>query len=251
MFVITGGGSGLGRALALTLAQRQQPVLIVGRHQQTLEDTATMSPLISYCCADVTLKQDRARIYATVANHSLQGVIHNAGIIDPIVSMATISEEGWQQCMTTNVTAPLFLTQTLLPLLHTARVLHIGSGAAYFPIKGWSAYCASKAALAMITRNWRIEEPDLLIASVMPGIIDTPMQATIRHAEHMDPEKHEFFCDLKETGGLLSPETVAEFLTWLLLDVSAEHYVAQEWDIYDTSHHARWLRPPHSVPPID
>ena len=252
MFVITGGGSGLGRALALELAKRKQSVLIVGRNEQALQDTAQHAELIEYCCADVSVASGRALITQTLAQYTqILGLIHNAGIIDPIQSMSQITEKAWRTCMATNLEAPLFLTQALLPRLTDARVLHIGSGAAYFPIKGWSAYCTSKAALAMLTRSWQLEEPSMLVTSVMPGIIDTAMQSTIRYAQCMDPEKHTFFCDLKASERLLSPETVAVFLAWLLLEVSPEQYVAQEWDIYDTSHHASWLRPPCRVPAIE
>lgn len=251
MYVITGGGTGLGRALALDLAKRQENVLIVGRHIETLQDTASQSQYIEYCCADVSHVDGRALLVEKIGQTNLRGLIHNAGTIDPILPITRISESEWQACMATNVEAPLFLTQALLPLLGSARVLHIGSGAAYFPIKGWAVYCSSKAALAMLTRCWQIEKPDLQIASVMPGIIDTPMQAIIRDAQYMDPEKHEFFCQLKNNGGLLTPETVSEFLIWLLLDISSKEYVSKEWDIYDTSHHANWLRAPNVVPPID
>lgn len=252
MFVITGGGSGLGRALALELVKRQQAVFIIGRQKETLRNTAEQSSLITYCCADVSLSSGRAQIVESLSQQpKILGLIHNAGIIDPIFSMAQVQEAAWRACMATNVEAPLFLTQALLPQLKHARVLHIGSGAAYFPIQGWAAYCTSKAALSMLTRCWQVEEPALLMASVMPGIVDTAMQDTIRHAHYMDPQKLDFFCQLKKAGGLLSPETVGTFLAWLLLDVSPEHYCAQEWDIYDTSHHPAWLRPPHVVPAID
>jgi len=252
MFVITGGGSGLGRALALELVKRQQAVFIMGRHEESLRNTAQQSSLIEYCCADVSLASGRAKIADKLATQSqILGLIHNAGIIDPILPMAQIQETEWRACMATNVEAPIFLTQTLLPQLTNARVLHVGSGAAYFPIKGWGAYCTSKAALAMLTRCWQLDDPLLLMASVMPGIVDTAMQATIRHADYMDPEKHEFFCQLKKSGELLSTETVGAFLAWLLLDVSSEQYAAREWDIYDTSHHSLWLRSPNVVPTID
>ena len=49
----------------------------------------------------------------------------------------------------------------------------------------------------------------------------------------------------------MTPETVAAFLTWLLLDTETSEYVSKEWDIYDTSHHHGWLVPPHSVPKFE
>ena len=251
MYVITGGGSGIGRALALALIKRDQPVLIIGRDEQRLRDTAALSPLIKFCCADVSTVAGRAIIVQNALQTGcILGLIHNAGTIYPILPLAQIDEPAWRACIATNVEAPLFLTQKLLPHLSQARVLHIGSGAAYFPIKGWTAYCSSKAALAMLTRCWQLEEPSLLLASVMPGIVDTPMQTVVRHAQAMDPEKQEFFCQLKKTGGLVSAETVGAFLAWLLVEVSPEQYAGQEWDIYDTQHHSLWLKPPHGVPAI-
>lgn len=100
----------------------------------------------------------------------------------------------------------------------------------------------------MLTRCWQLEEKGIAFASVMPGIIDTPMQAVIREADHMEDEKQDFFKTLKTEERLLDPMTVALFLTWLLIDIPKDQYVGQEWDIYDSSHHSAWLKPPHTVP---
>lgn len=141
----------------------------------------------------------------------------------------------------------LFLTQRLYNKLANGRVLNIGSGAAYFPMKGWSAYCVSKAALSMLTRCWQLESEFIAFAHVMPGIIDTQMQATARSDSNIDNEKIDFYRRLKEHNRLISPETVAAFLTWLLLDIDSDTFSAQEWDIYALSHHKEWLKPPHQV----
>lgn len=251
MFVITGGGSGIGRALAHALAVRQKQVLIVGRREQALVETAAFSPQISYLVADVSTGKGRREIVAHIEQlqvNALEGLIHNAGVIEPIMPVATIDEASWQQVLATNLNAPLFLTQMLLAKLEQGRVLHIGSGAAHFPVAGWAAYCVSKAALAMLTRCLQLENQNLAFASVMPGIIDTDMQATIRHAQFMDEEKRDFFRVLKQEKRLLSATTVADFLIWLLIDVDKTHYVAQEWDIYDKSHHQQWLKASQQVP---
>ena len=251
MFVITGGGSGLGQALALALAERQQPVLIVGRRLEQLQETAAKSAHLSYFKADIASEEGRGSLMEFLAPHQhLKGLIHNAGIIEPIQSMMTITLDDWRTLMQTNLEAPLFLTQCLWPHLSQARILHMGSGAAYFPVHSWAAYCVSKAGLAMLTRCWQEEYPDLALTSVMPGIADTPMQALIRNSNSMSPDKHDFFCQLKSSQQLLLPEVVASFLVWLLLDISAQRFRSQEWDIYDTQHHAEWLQPPQLVPPI-
>ena len=249
MFVVTGGGSGIGQALAHALAARNKTVLIVGRREASLIQTAAFSSLIDYVCADVSTHEGRQAIMDKLSEEvTLDGLVHNAGIIDPISPLARLDEAAWRQVMATNVDAPLFLSQLLLDKLVNGRVLHISSGAAHFPVAGWGAYCTSKAALSMLTRCWQLESERVAFASVMPGIIDTNMQAQIRQASCMDPEKLDFFKALKQERQLLSAATVASFLCWLLLDSDKALYVSKEWDIYDKTHHPEWLVSPHSVP---
>lgn len=252
MFVVTGGGSGIGRALAQALAHRGKRVLIIGRHESTLAETAVFSPLITYTCGDVAHAEDRLKIVQNLQSViSIEGLVHNAAIIEPIAPIASVDQGTWEQAINTNLNAPLFLTQLLLDKLKHGRVLHIGSGAAYFPVTGWGAYCVSKAALSMLTRCWQLESRYTAFSSVMPGIIDTSMQAVIREAAFMEPEKRLYFNELKEKGKLISKETVAQFLCWLLLDVQKEVFSSKEWDIYDKKHHEFWLADPHYVPELE
>lgn len=252
MFVVTGGGTGIGRALTEALVSRGKKVLIIGRREVPLRATAAFSPLISYLCADVATPLGRDKIVSKLAKViSIEGLVHNAAVIEPITPLATMDEASWSTLLAINLNAPLFLTQLFLEKLKHGRVLHIGSGAAYFPIIGWSAYCVSKAALSMLTRCWQLESQHTAFSSVMPGIIDTEMQATIRNARFMNEDKRAFFKKLKAEERLLTSETVALFLRWLLLDLTKEEFISKEWDIYDESHHNFWLTSPHTVPPLE
>lgn len=248
MFVITGGGSGIGQALALALSERGESVLIIGRREQPLRETAAQASLINYLSADVSSNEglESIRHYLGTTPH-IKALVNNAGLLEPIVGINDIQPDSWHRTLNTNLDAALFLPQKLHAQLLNGRVLNIGSGAAYFPIKGWTAYCVSKAALSMLTRCWQLESHSITFASVMPGIIDTEMQVMARNASHMDPEQINFYKRLKKHNRLISTETVAEFLTWLLLDVDPDTYVSQEWDIYDTAHHPSWLKSPHQV----
>ena len=78
--------------------------------------------------------------------------------------------------------------------------------------------------------------------------VDTQLQKKARESKHIPVEKRRLFQSWKDNNQLISPETVASFLAWLLLDINKERYVSHEWDIYDTSHHAEWLSEPHRVP---
>lgn len=248
MYIVTGGGSGIGKALAMALAKRGKQVLIIGRREHLLEETASLSPSIHYFCADVSTVNGRESIRDHISNHvHIEALVNNAGTLDPIVPIRGITPEAWHHSFQTNVDAALFLPQLLSDKLSNGRVLNIGSGAAYFAIKGWTAYCVSKAALSMLTRCWQLESETIAFTSVMPGIIDTEMQAIARSADHMDADQVNFYKRLKEDNRLIAPEAVAEFLSWLLLDVNKEAYASREWDIYETSHHDEWLRPPYQI----
>lgn len=251
VFVITGGGSGIGRALAIALAKRGYAVTIIGRRLENLQQTAAVDSKIAICCADVASRQGRDCIVEALRSvKTIQGLIHNAGMVEPIALIGDIAEDAWEQVMATNLHAPLFLTQRLRAQLNKSRVLHMGSGVAYFPVIAWSPYCVSKAGLAMLTRCCQLEmDPEVTaVTSVMPGIIDTDMQNIIRHASVMHPKKLAFFQRLYAENKLISPETVAEFLVWMLLSLPTTTYISKEWDIYDKTHHQHWLRSPHTVP---
>lgn len=248
MFVLTGGGSGIGKALAVALAKRGKEVLIIGRRKHLLEQTAKASPLIKCLQADISINEGIEAIKSYLSTiPQIEGLVNNSGIIEPIISLSKIDRQSWQKTLDTNLSGPLFLSQALLPQLSNGRILNIGSGAATIAIKGWGAYCVSKAALAMLTQCWQLESTDVFFTSIKPGITDTDMQTLARQGMSMDPEKVRFFQRLKDHNRLLSPDTVAEFLVWLLLDVDKDTYSAQEWDIYDEVHHSHWLRAPHQV----
>lgn len=250
MFVITGGGTGIGLALAKTLAQRNKNVLIIGRRLTVLTEAAKFSPLINYLCSDLSSVTGCTKIVDYLKKIPvIEGLVHNAGIITPIAPLATIDYAAWQEILTTNLNAPLFLTQALFNQLQTGRVLHVGSGAAYFPVAGWAGYCVSKAALAMLTKCWQLEYENPAVASVMPGIVDTNMQDIIcSKGQFMAPEKQQFFTKLRQEQRMLDPAVVGSFLCWLMLDVNKQEFMAKEWDIYDQTHHSSWLVAPQQVP---
>lgn len=233
--VITGAGSGIGRALALKMAQKGFRVLGAGRRLSPLQDLAKQNPLIEVVSADVGTHHGRLMINdALPENAVVAHLVHNAGILAPITPLANLSESEWGNHIAINVNGPLFLTQRLLERMKEGcRILHVSSGAAHKAYQGWGAYCASKAALNMIYRVFDMELKDrgIRVGSARPGVVDTPMQNCVRQAPaEVFPDLPRFKA-LKAEGNLLAPATVAHFLAWLLLDVAEEAYAAKEWDI--------------------
>jgi len=137
------------------------------------------------------------------------------------------------------------LTQALLPnLVENSRVVNISSGAAHQGISGWGMYCTSKAALFMLGQLLKDElaQRNIWFGSVRPGIVDTPMQAEIRALEPENFPMVEQFRQYKATGALVTSELVAQYLEWLLLEVSGPQLGEREWDIRDSEWQSAWQK---------
>jgi len=243
--LITGGGTGIGRALAERFAAKGWRVTIVGRRLELLQEVARDYPdKISIISADVGSIQDRQKIVAE-AKGTLDLLVHNAAVLGPVGPILDQSPEDWKSHMATNVEGPLFLTQALLPnLVENSRVVNISSGAAHQGIPGWGMYCTSKAALFMLGQLLKDElaQRNIWFGSVRPGIVDTPMQAEIRALEPENFPMVEQFRQYKATGALVTSELVAQYLEWLLLKVSGAQLGEREWDIRDAEWQSAWQK---------
>jgi benzil reductase ((S)-benzoin forming) len=251
MFVITGGSSGMGKALAENLASKQQSVLILGRNKQALTQIAASSPHIQMLQANLTTPKGRLAVIKYLKNQKhIEALIHCAGVIEPITPLPSLDEAGWRDIFEVNLIVPFLLTQCLYDKLIGGRVLQISSHFAQKPVHALAAYCISKRAVSTLINCWQLECPEIASTIVLPGVVNTPMAATVRGSKHITPEQRQILHNLKNNDQLISPETVASFLAWLLLDVEKKRFSSQEWDIYDTSHHKEWLIAPHHVPPL-
>ena len=243
--LITGGGTGIGRALAGRFADKGWRVTIVGRRLNLLQEVARDYPdKISIISADVGSIQDRQKIVSE-AKGTLDLLVHNAAVLGPVGPILDQSPEDWKSHMATNVEGPLFLTQALLlKLVENSRVVNISSGAAHQGIPGWGMYCTSKAALFMLGQLLKDElaQRNIWFGSVRPGIVDTPMQAEIRALEPENFPMVEQFRQYKATGALVTSELVAQYLEWLLLEVSGPQLGEREWDIRDAEWQSAWQK---------
>ncbi len=234
--VITGAGSGIGQALTWELVLRHDlDVLVVGRRIDKLRKTqAKDKTRIQIVQADVSTVSGRAKIAAALKkNTNVRFLVHNAAVLEPVLPLSEITPEQWQMHQRINVEGPLFLTQLLLPKLKGGRILHISSGAAHNAYAGWGAYCTSKAALHMIYQVMREEllSSAIVVGSVRPGVVDTPMQDKVRQANEAVFPNLKKFIKLKESNQLYPAGQVAAFLAHLLLKTSAEEFSEKEWDI--------------------
>lgn len=231
--LITGGGTGLGQALAIKLAKRGITVFVVGRRLAKLLATKNLAPdLIQVIHADISQPSGRKLIAEKLIllNDKIDYLVHNAAIVKPIVSVEKITLSAFRRIQAINLEAPLFLTQLLLPLLNThSRILHISSDCAHTGLAYWIPYCVSKAGLFMLYQCLKKELADrkIHVGSIDPGMMDTPMQKYICNKKIQFPEKLSV-AELKQQGLLFSVVFSAEYCAELLLDRSVDDFCQQE-----------------------
>jgi NAD(P)-dependent dehydrogenase (short-subunit alcohol dehydrogenase family) len=181
--VVTGAGSGIGRATAHAFAARGARVVAVGRREQPLHETAATDPdRIVPLAADITADDGPARIMQTVAEAygRLDVLVNNAGIVRA-GHLADITAEAVAAQLTTNVAAPALLARAALPLLTGPGGVIVNVSTA-IGLRGWagnSVYAASKAALDTLTRSWAVElaPRGIRVVAVAPGAVGTPIGA--------------------------------------------------------------------------
>lgn len=271
--VVTGGSSGIGRAIAVHLSRRGQLVLAVARKEEKLGQTLALGEKdkIVPVKADVTTEAGRAAVVQAVkeSGKKVKYLVQNAGTIGQIdVAVSkNFDEKAWKDAYELNVHAPLFLVNALdqANLFDVsdsgARILHIGSKAAHVPVHGWSAYCSTKAAFFMLARCLQLEfesqGKNIAVSSVQPGIVESPMQETIRTSSTDQMKDVERFKSLKAneysgqapdepheppSDGLDTAANAAHFCHFLLTEVSSEEFAAKEFDIRDPTMFSRWIK---------
>ncbi|MFI8853380.1 SDR family NAD(P)-dependent oxidoreductase [Streptomyces sp. NPDC053499] len=182
--VVTGAGTGIGRATARAFAARGAHVLAVGRRAAPLEETAVRPGpgTITPYPADVTDEDAPGRIVvaALEATGRLDVLVNNAGVVGG-ETLGDYTRAGIEAQLATNLAAPVLLTQAALPALKEAPaggvVVNVSTSVGQRAWPGNSLYAASKTALELLTRSWAVElaPHGVRVAAVAPGAVDTPI----------------------------------------------------------------------------
>jgi benzil reductase ((S)-benzoin forming) len=151
-------------------------------------------------------------------------LINNSGTIGEIKPCGNINDKNIVQTLNLNLTAPSILCNHFLKQFSSNQkkrfIINISSGAAKFPIDGWSGYCASKAGIDLLSLTIQEEQNlrngNLQVYAISPGVIDTAMQDEIRKSSPNDFKRLQDFINYKEKGELISPDLVAKKIIHIL-----------------------------------
>lgn len=248
--IITGASRGIGLALTKQWVARGMRVIGVARSEDALMSLAHTYPdhfiPVTGDLSDPAAQQ--AILGHIQPDAHVQYCLYNAATLGPVGDYAALTESDWRKAFEVNVTSAVFLTQKILPYLHAgARVLAVGTGAIYHPDPAWMTYCASKAALDQVVICWqKIFAPKGILAGmILPGVVDTAMQADIRQFNAADFPNVKRFIQYHQAGALIPPETVAAFVDWIFTKADAKNFSEKPWDVYDTTWHSEWLNGHH------
>lgn len=180
--IITGTSSGLGRAIHHALSAQGTQCIAIARSPGAPPETPDIT-------ADLAAQHDWP---AKLAPFLSQLAFERLALFDiaAVLPQGAVFEREFdaklEEAMQVNVHSPLAIGRALADFAAHAGsgldVVHISSGAANRPIPNWGAYCVSKAAAAMAWRAFEAESPQVTAHIVQPGVIDTPMQASLRAA---------------------------------------------------------------------
>jgi uncharacterized oxidoreductase len=190
--LITGGGSGIGRALARAFHSEGNQVIIAGRRKNLLDGTMAANPGMNAAVLDIE-NGDSIRRFAEQLKHdypTLNVVIHNAGIMRP-ESVQDDAVADAEATVATNLLGPIRLTAALLPFLlkqPNAAIMTVSSGLAFVPMARTPTYCATKAAIHSYTQSLRyqLRDTSVQVLELIPPYVQTelmgPRQASDANA---------------------------------------------------------------------
>ena len=234
--LITGGGTGIGAAIAQTLADAGAAITVAGRREKPLKDLAARLPRTATVTADVTRESDCAAMIAAArgAHGPVDIVIANAGAAES-APLAKTDTPQWERMIAVNLTGAFQTARAALGDVTRRRTGLDGAGRIVFiastaGLKGYpyvAAYCAAKHGVIGLMRALSVElaRQPVTVNAVCPGFTETPLLATsvgeiVAKTGRTDAEARKELARANPQGRFITPQEVAQTVLWLCLPSS-------------------------------
>jgi NAD(P)-dependent dehydrogenase (short-subunit alcohol dehydrogenase family) len=226
-YLITGAGSGIGRAIAISIAMNGNTCFLLGRNEKNLKDTLALLPANNHqiFLADISDAHAMQQLLQSQKEVVLDGIVANAGVGG---ENSFGENDRWNEIINTNLTGTYLTVQHFLPALKRSKNIYkqiviTSSVLARLGVANYSAYCASKAGLLGLMRSWAVEyAPDnILVNAICPGWVNTEMAQNGLQgiADGIGISKNDFFDIAMQSVPLKKmsePEEIGELVSYLV-----------------------------------
>ena len=224
--LVTGGGTGIGRAIAEAFAFAGAKLVLAGRREDPLRRAVEEigSANARAVTGDVTVSADRKRMLAAAQSTfgGLDILVNNAGAVARMGALVETTEEDWRKTLEVNFLAPILLSREALPLLRARKgsILNISTGASLNPVRNFGAYGAAKAGLNHASQVLALEAaPEVRVNVICPGGVDTPIFETFMGKDRA-PELVNMYAEITPLGRIGQPRDIANAALFLASDAA-------------------------------
>ncbi len=222
--IVTGAGSGIGRAIALRFAEEGASVLVSDVDEaggrETVASIEAAGGTAVFVRADVASAEENERLVAQVVERygGLDVAVNNAGIGGPSAPVGEYPLDGWRKVMGINLDGVFYGMRYQIPAMLKrggGSIINVGSILSAVGFRNSSAYVAAKHAVAGLTQNAALEygPQKIRVNTVAPGFIRTPLVE-----KNLPPEALKFLEGMHALGRLGEPKEVADLVTFLASD---------------------------------
>lgn len=219
VIVVTGGGNGIGRELVLHLLAKGARVAAVDINSAALQETVALAgskqDQLSTHVVNITDKDAVSALpeQIIVSHGAVDGIINNAGIIQPFVRVNDLDYASIEKVMNVNFYGTLYMTKAFLPYLlkrPEAHIANVSSMGGFLPVPGQSVYGAAKAAVKLFTEGLHSElmNTNVGVTVVFPGAIGTNIAGNSGVTMKLSPEMEKMQQSMKP----LTPEKAAQMI---------------------------------------
>ena len=226
--IVTGAGSGIGRACAIALAREGAHVALVGRRKERLEETSReIGESALVLAADVSHKDEIARVVEQTTGHfgALNVLLNNAGVLH-IGTVEQITEEQWDETFNVNVRGVWLLSRAVLPQMRKAgggSIINMASVLGINGARNRASYAPSKGAVVLLTKCMAIDHghEHIRVNAICPSFVETDLTAAVV-SQAPDPKSvRSERIAVHPIGRLGQPEDIAGLAVYLASEESS------------------------------
>lgn len=235
--VVTGGGQGIGRVIALTLAGAGAEIVLAARSREPLEVTRAEIEALGREALVVLTDVRREESVQALAEKTLAHfghvdiLVNNAGITGPTAMLWEVSPAEWEETFAVNVTGPYLCCRAFLPSMMERRagsIIFISSMTGKRPLVGRATYAAGKMALVGMARTlaWETGPYGIRVNVISPGAVDGErVERVIREQARVEgislEESRRHFTGNSPLGRVVPPQNIADAVLFLASDKAA------------------------------